>query len=270
MRCFLLVLLMAMGWNGYGLSVRVMSYNLRYNTPNDGVNAWPNRLDKVVDLITRYDPDIIGVQEALQGQLQDLVSRLDKYEYIGVGRDDGKTKGEYSAILYKKEKFQIVKESTFWLSETPETPGSKNWDAAITRVATWAIMKTQTGESFFVLNTHFDHIGKEARKNSASLIGKKIPELSAGLPVILTGDLNCVREEPPYQILTSQAFRFIDPAPKNPPGTYCTFSVKEECTAIDYILHTQEWTADSYRVISDNDGTWYPSDHLPVVVELKM
>lgn len=254
-------------------SLKVMTYNIRMDTEQDGVNAWPKRKHKVFELIKKYDPDMVGVQEALHHQLQDLVINLNDYAYIGVGRDDGKEKGEYSAILYKKEKFEIKESNTFWLSETPEVPGSKSWDAAITRVASWAkAVEKKSKKEFLIANTHFDHIGKEARKNSAMLIKQKLTTLAGELPVILTGDFNCTRDEPPYQaMMESSSFKPIDTAPQLPPGTFCGFEVgKMDCRAIDYIFFTQEWKASHYQVIQDNDGKYYPSDHLPVMVEFSL
>jgi endonuclease/exonuclease/phosphatase family metal-dependent hydrolase len=252
-------------------SVKVMTYNIRYDTPVDSINQWGKRTSKVYALIKKYDPDILGIQEALHNQVTDLVGNLEAYAYIGVGRDDGKTSGEYSAILYKKSRFTITKEGTFWLSPTPTVAGSKGWDAAITRVATWAIMKeNNSGKSFFVLNTHFDHIGKEARRQSALIIKKRGAELAGGLPTIITGDLNCTREEPPYQaIMGSEGLSLIDPAPAPAPGTFCSFKINTiTCRPIDYVLHTAQWKASGYQAISDNDGKYYPSDHLPVMVQL--
>jgi endonuclease/exonuclease/phosphatase family metal-dependent hydrolase len=253
-------------------SLKVMTYNIRYDTPSDSVNQWGKRTQKVYALINKYDPDILGVQEALHNQLTDLADNLKGYAYVGVGRDDGKTKGEYAALLYKKNRFSIVRQGTFWLSPTPAVAGSKGWDAAITRVATWSVMKEKpSGKTFFVLNTHFDHIGKEARRESALLIKKRTQELAGGLPVIITGDLNCMREEPPYAaFMGSEGLQLQDPAPSPAPGTFCSFKVNSiTCRPIDYIFHTAEWKASGYQVITDNDGKYYPSDHLPVYVKLE-
>jgi endonuclease/exonuclease/phosphatase family metal-dependent hydrolase len=245
-----------------------MTYNIRLDTPVDSINQWPKRTQKVVDLIRKYDPDILGVQEAIHHQLMDLVKNFPQYDYIGVGRDDGKTKGEYSAILFKKEKFSVQQQGTFWLSETPDVPGSKSWDAAITRVASWAKLRDKkTRKDFLSINTHFDHIGKEARRNSAGLLKKKANELGKDLPVIITGDFNCLRSDPPYStIMNPEGIKLIDPLPGEPVGTSCGFKVNGiECRAIDYLFYTEHWTASDYKVITDNDGKYYPSDHLPVM-----
>lgn len=254
-------------------SVKVMTYNIRYDTPADSVNQWGKRTSKVYALLKKYDPDILGVQEALHNQVTDMTGNIEGYAYVGVGRDDGRTKGEYSAILYRKDKFSVIREGTFWLSPTPAVTGSKGWDAAITRVATWAIMKeTKSGKTFLMLNTHFDHIGKEARRESALMIKAKAAELAGGLPAVVTGDLNCTREEPPYAaIMGASGLKLLDPAPRPAPGTFCSFKVNTiECRAIDYVLHTSQWKASDYRVIDDNDGKYYPSDHLPVMVQLSL
>lgn len=254
-------------------SMKVMTYNIRLDTPVDSINQWPKRSHKVFFLIQKYDPDIIGIQEAIHHQLMDLLKNLPEYNYIGVGRDDGKTKGEYSAILYKKERFSVATQGTFWLSENPEIPGSKNWDAAITRVASWGKLKdNKTNKLFLVMNTHFDHIGKEARRNSAELLKQQAHALGAEVPIIITGDLNCTREEPPYSaIVKSEEILLIDPAPAVPTGTFCGFKVNGiKCRAIDYIFHSPQWVTTSYEVIQDNDGVYYPSDHLPVLATMQL
>jgi endonuclease/exonuclease/phosphatase family metal-dependent hydrolase len=254
-------------------TVNVMTYNIRYDNPNDGINQWSNRKEKVFNLVKKYHPDILGVQEALVHQLKDMAGNIPGYTYIGVGRDDGKEKGEFSAILYRADRFDVLEQNTFWLSETPEIPGSKSWDAAITRVATWARMRDKKSKrEFVVINTHFDHIGKEAREKSAGLLKSKASKLANELPLIITGDFNCTRDEPPYQVMIAPSKVVLtDAAPQNSPGTFCNFGVNSmECRPIDYIFHTPQWRSEHYNVIQDNDGKNYPSDHLPVYVELSL
>lgn len=251
-----------------------MSYNIRFDNPADGVNHWPKRSDKVFALIKKYDPVLLGLQEALKSQIDDIVRALPDYKYVGVGRDDGKEKGEYSPILYKPSKVELLQTGTEWLSEQPNTPGSKSWDAAITRVVTWAWFRDkQTGKTFYYINTHFDHIGKEARKNSAMMIVGLTKRLEGEnkLPVFVTGDFNAQPTEPPYAVIMESG-TFSDTRPKNSTeGTFCTFSVNgPACNLIDYIFHTDGFTSTGYQVIKDNDGTHYPSDHLPLMAELKL
>jgi len=198
----------------------------------------------------------------------DILKALPQYGYIGVGRDDGKEKGEYSAILYKKKRFKVLWEKTSWLSETPEVPGSKSWDAAITRILTRGKFKDKkTRKKFFYYNTHFDHIGKVARATSASLTGATMNRESKGFPRILSGDLNSQPTEDPYKMLLF--FSVVDACPpESTQGTFCTFKVNgQPCTLIDYIFHSKNIKRKNYEVITDNDGTYYPSDHLPVLAE---
>jgi len=253
----------------YPQSIKVMTYNIRYDTEKDSINKWNNRKEKLPALIQKYDPDLIGLQEALHHQVMDILKALPQYAYIGVGRDDGKEKGEYSAILYRKDRFELQWQKTTWLSETPGVPGSKNWDAAITRVLTrGGFRDLKTDKQFIYFNTHFDHIGKEARKNSAAIIIKAIKKESTGLPVMVTGDFNSQTSEDPYKIIaTSDVVVDARPAEATQ-GTFCTFKVNgPACTLIDYIFYSKGWKRNNYQVIKDNDGTHYPSDHVPVMAE---
>ena len=250
---------------------KVMTYNIRYDNPGDGVNQWDSRKAKVFSLIEKYNPDILGVQEALHHQLVQIAEALDQYEFFGVGRDDGKQKGEVSAIFIRKDRFKILDQNTFWLSKTPGVPGSKDWDAAITRVATWGKLQDKsTNKKFLIINTHFDHIGKESRKNAAQIVKDSAASLADGLPVIVTGDFNFTRDKAPYKVMMEPSgIRLLDTAPTNAPGTACGFVVNARpCVAIDYIFHSPHWSSNNYLVIQDNDGEHYPSDHLPVIVTL--
>lgn len=253
--------------------IKVMTYNIRYDNPGDGPNEWSKRKHKVIDLIKKYDPDIIGVQEALHHQLLDIENQLAAYDFFGAGRDDGKQKGEHSAIFIRKDRFEVVDENTFWLSQTPNVPGSKDWDAAITRVVTWGKLRDKRSDkSFVMINTHFDHIGKESRKQSAAIIKDSAAVMGKDLPVIITGDFNFTREQPPYQVMMDDsALRIIDTAPARAPGTACGFEVgSRPCSAIDYIFHSPHFKSKNYKVVQDNDGRYYPSDHLPVIVSLSL
>lgn len=262
----------------FGQTIKVMSYNIRLDTESDGVNQWKNRTDKVYNLIKNDNPDLLGVQEAMHNQMMDLKNNLTGYDFVGVGRDDGKEKGEYSAIFYKKDKFEVLKQKTFWLSETPEVPGSKSWDAAITRVVTFAILKDRaTGKTFAYFNTHFDHIGKEARKNSAKLIKTYIAglitngSLKKKTPILVSGDFNSEPTDEPYQtMINGSDIKLFDSRPaEDLTGTFCGFEVNSiKCKTIDYVFHSTHWKTTSYQVIQTHDGKYYPSDHLPVIATL--
>lgn len=261
---FMVMFLLLMSVVAFPQSIKVMSYNIRYAAAGDGVNIWENRKEKLPGLIQKYDPDLVGLQEVLHHQLMDILKALPQYGYIGVGRDDGQEKGEYSAILYRKDRFELKWQKTTWLSETPEVPGSKSWDVAITRVLTRGeFIDKKTKKNFLYLNTHFDHIGKEARKHSAEIIVNSLKNES--LPYIITGDFNSLPTEEPYKIASGS---LRDARQGNEQGTFCTFKVNAQpCNLIDYIFHSEKVKASNYKVITDNDGTWYPSDHLPVMAE---
>ena len=272
MRIILVIIaVLAISFSSPGQTLKIMSYNIRLDNPGDGRNAWPNRKDRLIDLVKQTAPDVLGVQEALHHQLVDMLKGLDEYSMVGVGRDDGKQKGEYSAILFRKDVFELRDQNTFWLSETPRVAGSKSWDAAITRVATWArLLHKPTQTEILAVNTHFDHIGKESRLKSAELIREKISEIAGDLPVVLTGDFNFTRQDPPYQaLMKTGGLTLIDSAPSDPPGTFCGFEVGAmECKAIDYIFYSPHWALERYEVIPSNNGRDYPSDHLPVLVDI--
>src|SRR5829696_8070475 len=158
--------------------LNVMTFNIRLNIALDSLNAWPYRKDKVASQVLFHDVQLLGVQEALHDQVMDLKERLPNFKYAGGGRDDGKEKGEYSAIFYDTTRLQVLQSQTFWLSLTPEVPGSKSWDAAITRIVTWGKMRDKkTNKVFFAFNTHFDHMGKEARRESAKLLLKRVADI---------------------------------------------------------------------------------------------
>nr|MBP6288037.1 endonuclease/exonuclease/phosphatase family protein [Ferruginibacter sp.] len=182
--------------------IKVMSFNIRLDVKSDGENWWEKRKDKVAGLMNYYEADFIGAQEVLHHQLTYLKDNLNGYDYLGVGRDDGREAGEYSCIFYKKDKYTVVQQSTFWLSPTPDIP-SKGWDAALNRVCSYGLFKNnKTKQLIWVLNTHFDHMGKVARLESAKLIIKKISELNTQhYPVIVSGDFNSRPGDEPAQYM---------------------------------------------------------------------
>jgi endonuclease/exonuclease/phosphatase family metal-dependent hydrolase len=253
--------------------ITVLSYNIRYDTASDGVNQWSNRKDRVAALIRRNRPDLVGLQEALRTQLDDLVARLPDYEVYGVGRDDGKTKGEYSAILVRRARFDVRATDTFWLSETPGVAGSKGWDALLPRVATWVRLNDRTtGREFLLLNTHFDHRGVQARIQSAAAIKAHLTAVHAAapLPIIMTGDLNVEPTSEAFATLTAGGFlRDARPPGYTQPTSLGFEASSPRVSIIDYILHNAEFTPGAFRVITDHDGRYFPSDHLPVLARME-
>ncbi|MDR1416779.1 MAG: endonuclease/exonuclease/phosphatase family protein, partial [Prevotellaceae bacterium] len=177
------------------LPLNVMTFNIRYDNPSDSLNSWQYRKDVAAAMIKAYDVDLLGTQEVLANQLSDLKERLPQYATIGVGRTDGKEAGEYAAIFYKKDKFKEERSGYFWLSETPELAGSKGWDGACERIATWAVLKEKrSGKRLFFINTHLDHVGQVARREGVELLLERAKALSEGLPIIITGDFNAPPE----------------------------------------------------------------------------
>jgi endonuclease/exonuclease/phosphatase family metal-dependent hydrolase len=257
--------------------MNIITFNIRYNTPNDGINAWPNRIEMVTGLLRFHEADIFGLQEALHGQILDIQNDLPEYSWFGAGRDDGETGGEFSPVFYNKSKFILLKNGTFWLSETPEKPG-KGWDAALNRIVTWGHFQSKvTGKQFLVLNTHFDHIGKEARKNSAELIRQKVQEMTKdkNLPVIVTGDLNLTPETEPVVLLKrymKDSREVSEEPPYGPVGTFNGFKIDADLSSnrIDYIFVRGEITVMKYAALSEFKDHRFPSDHLPVFAKVRL
>lgn len=257
--------------------LRVMSFNIRYNEPRDGVNAWPNRKQKVADVIRFHKANLVGVQEAQIGQLEDLEKLLPDFAWCGVGRTDGKRDGEFSAIIYRKQRFKLIECKTIWLSETPDTPGSKGWDAAYPRIVTWAKFRDgRSKKTFFHFNTHFDHVGVKARFESAKMIIGRIRDASAGTQSILTGDLNVKEDTEAYKTFLAPDSGLKDAKYISKNGhfggtsTFNAFKEMQPAMRIDYIFVTPGIQVFEHGVLSDNwDGLW-ASDHLPVLAEVEL
>ncbi|MEQ1745127.1 MAG: endonuclease/exonuclease/phosphatase family protein [Saprospiraceae bacterium] len=254
--------------------VAVLTYNIRYDNPADGEDAWPLRRAFLVGQLRFHAPDIFGIQEGLKRQVDFLQEQLPEFEHVGVGRDDGRGEGEYAALFFRKNRFRAVKSGTFWLSERPDTV-SKGWDAALPRICTWALLADkETKRKLWVFNTHFDHIGQEARKSSAALILNQIREKNTdGHPVVLMGDLNATPSSEPVWMFSQEMHdsraQSIEP-PFGPPGTFSGFRFKEPVELrIDYIFVSHDLLVRKYAVLSDSWGCHYPSDHLPVFAKLE-
>ena len=284
MKKILLSILTVLAFTGCGSTnksdepLKVLTFNIRMDTNADGDNRWSNRKDLAANLIKFHDIDIVGAQEVLNHQLTDLLARLPEYDYIGVGREDGKTKGEYAAVFYKKDRFEIEDSGNFWLAEDKDAVGKKGWDAACERVATWGVFKDKlSGKKFFFLNTHLDHVGKVARHEGASLVLEEAARLSKGLPVIVTGDFNAVPTDEPIKVLTnaddprhvthSRDMADLKYGPEWTYHNYGQISV-EERGWIDYIFVKGNITVRSNGVLTDTEGCLYPSDHCPVMATL--
>ena len=258
-----------------GQTYKMMTYNIRYDNQNDGENQWSKRKEFLCDQIAFYSPDILGIQEGLHHQVKYIDSTFSNYNFVGIGRDDGKKKGEYSAIFFNKKKFKVIKESTFWLSQTPAKI-SVGWDASMERICTYVLLKNKiTKQRFWVFNTHFDHIGEKARTESAKLILNKIKQLNQNnLPLLLMGDFNLKETSDPIRFLSKELYDSKTNClskPFGPVGTYNGFRFDQPVTdRIDYIFTSKKnIQINKYAVLSDSKDLKYPSDHLPVYVEIE-
>ena len=258
--------------------LRVMAFNIRYGTAADGDNHWNLRKDLVVETIRRFDPDILGTQEVLHFQAQFLREKLPEYDFVGVGRDDGAEKGEYAAIYFKRARFQKIREGHFWLSQTPDVPGSISWDSSLTRLCSWATLRLQEppGIEVHCFNTHFDHRGAAARHESAKLMRSRIDALGPGAAVIVIGDFNAGADSPPYTALVAKepplldTFRAAGPAARPEEGTFHGFSGKPGAARIDWILAGGAFEVLSAEVDRFHRDGRYPSDHFPVTAVLRV
>jgi endonuclease/exonuclease/phosphatase family metal-dependent hydrolase len=261
-------------------ALRVMSFNIRYGTANDGENAWPKRRDYLIEVIREFDPDLLGTQEVLASQADFLAEKLADYTLVGVGRDDGKRRGEFSAALYKKARFEPVDSGTFWLSETPDKPGSKSWDSSLPRVATWVRLrdKQADGRELLWLNTHWDHRGRQARVEAGKLIRRWINEHAAGSPTILTGDLNVPEDNEGFRALVTSegeprlfdAYRKLHPEAQPDEGTFHGFNGGTRGRRIDFVLGTAELRVTEADILRASRAGLYPSDHYPVTAVLSI
>ena len=254
--------------------IRWGTFNIRLQ--NDGDEragfGWSVRKDRVANYIKRNHIEIVGMQEVLHVQLEDLLARLPEYDYVGVGRHDGKQGGEYSPVFFLKDKFEVLEKGNFWLSETPDVPGSKGWDAAIERIASYAKLKDkQTGKVFMAVNTHFDHVGVKARRESAKLIMKKIQEIVGDQPAVVTGDFNVTEDDEAYTTMTTNTFKMNDAYHMTPNHTGTTYTWHQFCQLpplkrekIDFIFITPNISVnrshieipDLQHMLSDHNPHW--------------
>ena len=260
--------------------IQVMSFNLRLNVASDSADAWPYRREAAAEIIR--DADLVGVQEAQPEMLEELRERLPGFSRIGVGRDADRG-GEHSAILYRTDRFELLDEGTFWLSETPEVPGSTGWDAALPRIATWGRFRDrQTGTAFLHVNTHFDHVGEEARRESARLLVARTAALAGDLPVLLTGDFNATDDSDVYRTLTEgtglrDARLATEAPPTGPAATWNAFGSAPLDRRIDLVFvrgpaHVQAFATldQTIGTVLGTDSARLPSDHYPVVATVTL
>ena len=271
-RIILIILLLVPSWYSWSQSYTIMTLNIRYDNPDDGPDRWDNRRQDMISFVESQNPNIFGIQEGLQHQVEFLDNQLKDYSYFGVGRDDGFTKGEYCAVFYHHDKFKILKSGTFWLSETPDKV-SVGWDASMERICTYGLFQDiQTKQEFWVLNTHFDHRGPQARQKSAELAIEKIKELvPEKQTVVLMGDFNATPKQPPIKIVRA----FMDDAQllagtkiSGPEGTSNGFKGVTQNRRIDYIFTINAKIKYYKHIDARTSKNRNLSDHLPVLTEI--
>jgi len=281
-----IVLCLSLGANaraaGAGaLELRVMSFNIRYGSANDGENRWPNRKEMAFDVIRKQGSDVVGLQEALRFQIDEIRKALPAYGEIGVAREDGRIDGEYSAILYRTDRFGVAEAGTFWLSDTPEVAGSSHWGNACVRICTWArLIENDSGKAFYIFNTHLDHRSQPSREKSAALIARRIASRNHKDPFVLTGDFNAGEDNPVVKYLTGKGavetpvvlvdtFRVLHPDVKDV-RTGHSFRGGRKGNKIDYVLATPSAEVLEAEILYDNIDGRYPSDHYPVTARLRL
>ncbi len=272
----LIILTTSLSWTQPGAcdsSFRVLTFNLRYNNPGDSINAWPNRKARVAALIRYHSADVCGFQEALEGQIGDLTGLLPEFGWYGVGRDDGEKRGEFNPIFFRKDRFGLLRDGTFWLSPTPDTAGSKGWDAALPRIVTWAELQDRiTGKKFIFFNTHFDHQGETARRMSARMLLDSAEMKIRSYPVIVTGDFNTTDTSAAYRAMTSRDLQDAITVSKiphyGPRSSWDGFREIEPGNRIDFIFVSNRVSVYTHAILTDRWDGRFASDHLPVITRV--
>jgi endonuclease/exonuclease/phosphatase family metal-dependent hydrolase len=254
--------------------LQIMSFNVRFANPKDNDNFWGNRKEIAFDLLRRQQPDVIGTQEALLSQIDDLLKALPEYDVVAVGRNDGKTEGEHSAIFYRRDRLRPLRTGTFWFSDTPEVPGSTSFGNHLPRICTWAdFLDKRTGSAFYVYNLHLDDQSQPSREKSVQLLLETIRKRNPVRPVIVTGDFNTGEENPALRAMMApnpslrDTFRALHPD-ETTVGTFNGFHGRSNGDKIDYIFATEDFKPLSAEILRDNRNGRYPSDHFPITAKL--
>lgn len=259
--------------SAYETELKVMSFNIRYGTADDGENSWQFRKNLVFDVIRESYPDILGVQEALDFQINELIDELPWYSFAGVGRDDGKTKGEYSAVFFSKDRFILDTTETFWFSETPNIPGTKTWESNFPRICSWVRLYDKFSKKvMYVYNVHYDHQSQISREKSTEMLIAKIETNKKFFPVILMGDFNCSESNTAVKKILDSGFtdsyRDLNERTDDE-GTFNNFTGKKNGDKIDFIFINDKFIPVSANIDHLNKGGKYPSDHFPVKAIIK-
>jgi endonuclease/exonuclease/phosphatase family metal-dependent hydrolase len=262
-------------------SLRVMSFNIRNSNARDGTNSWKERQDYFFHVIEQFSPSLIGFQEVLADQHEAILKQMKDYSFVGVARDDGKRKGEWSLVGFRTERFQQLGAGDFWLSEHPEEIGSRSWDAALTRICSWVRLRDKlAGRELLYANTHFDHKGPIAREHSARLLATKLTGLAKGAPIVLTGDFNATEDSKAYAAIATpngkglawllDAYREVHPLRKPDEASFNGFKPVVNGSRIDFIFHSAELKATSATIERQRSPEGkFASDHYPVTAVLE-
>ena len=271
-----------------GLELKVMTFNIRYGTADDGENRWENRRQTVFDVLRENQPDVLGLQEALDFQIDEICKAIPEYGRLGVAREDGKTKGEYCAILYRQNLFDVNESGTFWFSDTPNVPGSSHWGNANIRICTWArFVEKKTGAAFYHYNLHLDHVSQPSREKSAVLLAHRIHDRKHPDLFIITGDFNAGENNPAITYLKGKTalgegesksekplavvdtFRVLHPD-ANEVGTFNAFKGNRKGEKIDFIFTLPDVRVMEAEIVRTERNGRYPSDHFPVTARIRL
>jgi endonuclease/exonuclease/phosphatase family metal-dependent hydrolase len=275
--------------DGSDVELRVMTFNIRYGTANDGDNSWVKRKDTVCDVLRRHKPDVAGLQEALRFQIDYIRAELPQYAEIGVAREDGLVEGEYSCILYRSDRFGVGESGTFWFSDTPEVAGSNTWGNACVRICSWArLIETKTGNAFYAFNLHLDHVSQPSREKSAVLLSERIRKRRYKDPFVVTGDFNVGEGNPVVKYLKGvsaidvgkgtagtnpvpmlDTFRVLHPHNADV-GTFNGFKGDRGGEKIDYVFVPPGTDVLDAQILYDDLDGRYPSDHFPVMARFRL
>lgn len=260
--------------------LKVMTFNIRYDNPRDSINAWPNRANLVCNFLKNEKPDLLGMQEVVAHQYEYLDSVLTDYSSVGVGRSDGAKGGEMNPLFFLKERFELIRTRTFWLSDTPEVAGTKAWGANLPRIVTWVELSEKTSHKhFYFFNTHFAHDSDSARILSSGLLLNKVDSIASGFQFVVTGDFNMLISSKGYEILTGpfesvplliDTYKITEKRPVGPAYTFNGFSEKTSSGRIDYIFVRNGMNVLEHRTFIKKEHGIYISDHWPVMATVSL
>ena len=260
--------------------LKVMTFNIRYDNPDDSLYAWPNRTKIICNFLKNENPDLLGMQEVLAHQYEFLDSVMTDYSSVGVGRTDGVKKGEMNPIFFRKDRFELIRTRTFWLSDSSEIAGSMAWGADLPRIVTWTeLSEKTTHEHFYFFNTHFAHDSDSARIMSSTLFLDKVDSIASGFPFVITGDLNMLISDKGYEILTgpyesvpllSDTYAVSEKRPVGPAYTFNGFSEKKKTGRVDYIFVRNGMKVLEHRTFIKKEHGIYISDHWPVMATVSL